>query len=173
MRTCYVLQSESSPDLRGFTDTPEGSRLPPEDGPWTLVRTIQPEEPWNIDVARSVVSAGLLENGFYLSGPVNRPASSKPKPIIESDRVEGTAVFGSNGSQIGTIQRLLIEKVSGRVLSVDVTFGGFLGVGVHHRTIPWDKLIYDTHLVGYRTDITEEQVRSAPAFDPQVGRPAS
>ena len=173
MVTCYVFKSQSSPDLRGFLDTPEGDRLPPEDGPWTLVRTISHEEPWNVDVSRPVVLAGILANGFYLSGPVNRPASSKPKPIIESDRVEGTAVFGSNGSQIGTIQRLLIEKVSGRVLSVDVTFGGFLGVGVHHRTIPWDKLTYDTHLAGYRTDITEEQVRSAPAFDPQAGRPAS
>jgi hypothetical protein len=28
--------------------------------------------------------------------------------------------------------------VSGRVLYVDVTFGGFLGIGVHHRTIPWE-----------------------------------
>jgi hypothetical protein len=166
MRTCYVLQSQSSPDLRGFTDTPEGNRLPAEEGPWTLVRTIQPEEPWDIDIHRSIVLAGLLENGFYLSGPWNRPASSKPKPIIASDRVEGTAVFDSNGSQIGTIKRLLIEKVSGRVLSVDVTFGGFLGVGVHHRTIPWDELTYDTHLAGYRTDITEEEVRNAPAFGP-------
>ena len=173
IRTCYVIQSQSSPDLRAFTDTPEGSRLPLEDGPWTLVRTISPEEPWDVGVSRPVVSVGIAENGFYLSGPVNRPASSKPKSIIESDRVEGTAVFDSNGSQIGTIKRLLIEKVSGRVLSVDVTFGGFLGVGVHHRTIPWNKLTYDTHLAGYRTDITEEEVRSAPAFDPQAGRPAS
>ena len=163
MRTCYVFQSQSSPDLRGFADTAEGNHLPAEEGPWTLVRTIRPEEPWDMDIHQAIVSAGILENGFYLSGPVNRPASSKP--IIESDRVEGTAVFDAKGTQIGTIQRLLIEKVSGRVLSVDVTFGGFLGLGVHHRTIPWNKLTYDTHLAGYRTDLTEEQVRNAPAFD--------
>ena len=57
MRTCYVFQSQSSPDLRGFTDTPEGNHLPAENGPWTLVRTIRPEEPWDMNIHRAIVSA--------------------------------------------------------------------------------------------------------------------
>jgi hypothetical protein len=73
-------------------------------------------------------------------------------------------VFDLQGHRIGTIKRLLIKKVSGRVVYVDVTFEGFLGVGVHHHTIPWEKLTYDKQLEGYHTDITEEQVRGAPAF---------
>jgi hypothetical protein len=84
--------------------------------------------------------------------------------VVESDRVEGTAVFNQLGRQIGAIKRLLIEKVSGKVLYVDVSFGGFLGIGVHHRTIPWDKLSYAKDLEGYRTDISEEQVQRAPVF---------
>ena len=59
---------------------------------------------------------------------------------------------------------LLIEKVSGRVVYVDVTFGGFLGIGVHHHTIPWEKLAYDREFGGYRTNITAEQLGDAPAF---------
>jgi len=168
VRTYYVFQAANSPNLRGFTDEPAGDMLPSEEGPWTLVRTIAPGEDWDLDVSRAVVAAGILENVFFLWGPVSRPAS--PKPIIESDRVEGTAVFDPYGTQIGIIKRLLIEKGSGRVLYVDVTFGGFLGIGVHHHTIPWEKLAYDTELEGYRTDITEAQVRGAPTFygDEQV-----
>src|SRR5215218_9581265 len=162
MRTYYVFQAQDSPGLRGFTDTPLGEKLPAEDGQWTLVRQISPDKPWDVDLSRAVVAAGITENGFYLHGPINRPASSKP--VIESDRVEGTAVFDARGNQIGTIKRLLIEKVSGKVLYVDVTFGGFLGMGVHHHTIPWDKLSYDKELEGYRTDVTEAQVQEAPAF---------
>lgn len=168
MRTYYVFQSATAPNLRGFADEPRGEALPPENGPWTVVQEVGPDDEWTLDVSRAVVAAGILENGFYLWGPVSQPALAHP--IIESDRVEGTAVFDQQGSQIGTIKRLLIEKVGGRVLYVDVTFGGFLGIGVHHHTVPWDKLSYDRELEGYRTDITEAQVRAAPAFygDDQV-----
>ena len=162
MRTYYVFQAQNSPGLRGFTETPEVDKLPAEHGPWVLVRQIGPDEEWDLDISRAVVASAIIENGFYLLGPIDRPASAKP--IIESDRVEGTAVLDATGSRIGTIKRLLIEKVSGRVVYVDVTFGGFLGLGVHHHTVPWEKLTYDTRLHGYRTEITEEQVRGAPAF---------
>jgi len=162
MRTYYVFQSATAPDLRGFAEEPGGKLLPPENGPWTLIQEVGPDDEWTLDVSRAVVAAGILENGFYLWGPVSQPAL--PHPIIESDRVEGTAVFDQPGVQIGTIKRLLIEKVSGRVLYVDVTFGGFLGIGVHHQTVPWDKLSYDKEFEGYRTDITEAQVRGAPTF---------
>ena len=162
MRTYYVFQAENSPGLRGFTDTPEGDKLPADFGPWTLVRRVKPDEEWDLNISRAIVAAGILENGFYLHGPLGRAAA--PRPIIESDRVEGTAVLDSEGNPIGTIKRLLIEKVSGRVLYVDITFGGFLGLGTHHYTIPWEKLDYDTRLGGYRTDITAEQVKGAPAF---------
>jgi PRC-barrel domain len=162
MRTYYVFRAANSPDLRGITYDPAGERLPAQYGPWTLIQQIGPDEEWTQDVSRAVVAAGILDDGYYLWGPVDQPGSSKP--IIESDRVEGTAVFNRDNHQIGTIQRLLIEKVSGRVLYVDVAFGGFLGLGVHHLTIPWGMLTFDRELEGYHTDITEEQVRNAPAF---------
>jgi hypothetical protein len=30
--------------------------------------------------------------------------------------------------------------------------------------MPWSKLTYDTNVGGYRTDVTEDQLRGAPAF---------
>jgi hypothetical protein len=162
MKTYYIFQSQNSPDLRGVTDDASGQSLPSEDAPWVLYNQIAPDARWDLGISRAVVAMAIKENGFYLWGP--RPQRTTPKPIIESDRVEGTAVFDRSGAQIGTIKRLLIEKVSGRVLYVDVTFGGFLGIGVHHHTIPWEKLTYDRELGGYQTDVTAEQVRGAPTF---------
>jgi len=161
MRTYYIFRAATSPDLSGFTYDPKGETLPPEYGPWTLVQKVGPDQEWTQDVSRAVVATGILESGYYLWGPIDLDSA---KPIIESDRVEGTAVFDRNNHQIGTIQRLLIEKVSGRVIYVDVTFGGFMGIGVHHLTIPWEMLTYDRQLEGYHTDITESQVRDAPSF---------
>jgi hypothetical protein len=86
------------------------------------------------------------------------------KPLIESDRVEGTTVYDPQGKNIGSIKRLMIEKISGRVAYAVMSFGGFLGMGEEEHSIPWSKLTYDTSLGGYRTDITEDQLRGAPAF---------
>jgi hypothetical protein len=86
------------------------------------------------------------------------------KPLIESDRVEGTTVYDPQGNNIGSIKRLMIEKISGRVAYAVMSFGGFLGIGAEEHSIPWNKLTYDTSLGGYRTDITEQQLRGAPDF---------
>jgi sporulation protein YlmC with PRC-barrel domain len=86
------------------------------------------------------------------------------KPLIESDRVEGTNVYDPDGNKVGSIKRLMIEKLTGKVSYAVMTFGGFLGLGEKEHTVPWDKLDYDTGLEGYRTDITEEQLQGAPSF---------
>ena len=86
------------------------------------------------------------------------------KPLIESDRVEGTTVYDRNGNNIGSVRRLMIDKLSGRVAYVVVAFNTFLGLGGDEYTLPWAKLTYDPRLEGFRTDISEQQVRDAPDF---------
>jgi hypothetical protein len=86
------------------------------------------------------------------------------KPLIESDRVEGTTVYDPQGNDVGSIKRLMIEKISGRVAYAVMSFGGFLGMGEEEHAVPWSKLTYDPNLGGYRTDITEQQLRGAPTF---------
>jgi hypothetical protein len=86
------------------------------------------------------------------------------KPLIESDRVEGTTVYDPQGNNIGSIKRLMIEKLGGRVAYAVMLFGGFLGMGAEEHAVPWQKLTYDTSLGGYRTDVTEQQLRGAPSF---------
>jgi hypothetical protein len=92
------------------------------------------------------------------------PGHMSGKPLIESDRVEGTYVYDPAGNNIGSIKRLMIDKLSGRVAYAVLSFGGFLGIGDEEHAIPWNKLDYDTSLGGYRTDITEQQLSAAPSF---------
>jgi PRC-barrel domain protein len=95
----------------------------------------------------------------------NDTSSSRPAhPLIGSDHIEGTAVYDANGKRIGTIKRLVIEKVGGHVVYAVTAFGGFLGVGADIHTIPWEQLHYDTAVGGYRTNITESQLQNAPEF---------
>ena len=84
--------------------------------------------------------------------------------LIASDKVEGTKVYGSDNKHIGSIERVIIEKRSGRVAYAVLGFGGFLGLGEDHYPLPWAKLTYDENLGGYRTDVTREQVERAPKY---------
>ena len=91
-------------------------------------------------------------------------SSAPSHPLVESDRVEGTAVYDANGKRVGSIKRLVIEKLSGHVAYAVTSFRGFLGIGSKLHTIPWEQLHYDTMLGGYKTSISEEQLRKAPEF---------
>lgn len=95
-------------------------------------------------------------------------ASSVPHPnhqFISSEDVEGTAVYGAEDKHIGTIDHLMIDKISGRAIYAVISFGGFLGLGHSHCPVPWNALKYDTNLEGYRTGITEAQLKDAPEFN--------
>jgi sporulation protein YlmC with PRC-barrel domain len=83
---------------------------------------------------------------------------------ISSEDIHGTEVYGADGKNIGEIDHLIIDKVSGRVAYAVMSFGGFVGLGHSHYPIPWGALTYDTPLGGFRTSITEQQLKDAPEF---------
>jgi PRC-barrel domain len=84
--------------------------------------------------------------------------------LIGSDKVEGTAVYGADTQKIGSIERVMIDKISGKVSYAVLSFGGFLGIGDEHYPLPWQSLKYDTNLGGYVTGVTENQLRGAPKY---------
>ncbi|MBI4367139.1 MAG: PRC-barrel domain-containing protein [Deltaproteobacteria bacterium] len=88
----------------------------------------------------------------------------KPHPLIASDRVEGTAVRRSDGSKVGTIQRLMIDKVDGKIAYAVLSFGSFMGIGAKHIPVPWDRLKFSPALDAYEIDVTDEELSRAPSY---------
>jgi hypothetical protein len=66
----------------------------------------------------------------------SQPSTSQSHSLIASDRVEGTPVRRTGGEKIGTIERLMIDKLTGNVAYAVLSFGGFLGMGQKHAPIP-------------------------------------
>ena len=66
--------------------------------------------------------------------------------------------------RVGEVKRLIIEKVSGQVAFVIIAFEGFFGLGAENHALAWDKLHYDQDLGGYRTEVTEDELKAAPDF---------
>jgi hypothetical protein len=89
---------------------------------------------------------------------------TKPHQLIASDRVEGTAVRRPNGDKLGHIERLMIDKISGKVSYAVLSFGGFLGMGATLLPLPWARLTYNTRFEAYQLDIDDDELRRAPSF---------
>jgi hypothetical protein len=92
-------------------------------------------------------------------------ATARPDfDLVSSQDVEGTTVLTKTGDEIGEIDHLMIDKVSGRVRYAVLAFGGFLGLGHSHYPLPWSSLSYDRAREAYIADITEQQLQNAPDF---------
>ena len=90
--------------------------------------------------------------------------SRETTTLIGSDKVEGTAVYGADQQHIGSIERVMIDKLSGKVAYAVISFGGFLGIGSEYHPVPWPTLKYDTNLGGYLVNLTRDQLERAPRY---------
>jgi hypothetical protein len=84
--------------------------------------------------------------------------------LIGSDKVEGTPVYRSNGEKAGRIERIMVDKISGKVAYAVMSFGGFMGIGEDYYPLPWSVLTYNPRLDGYEVNLTEQQLKGAPRY---------
>jgi PRC-barrel domain len=115
--------------------------------------TLEPADGWYVDMLHQPTKEVMMTD-----------VMNKPHQLIASDRVEGTAVRRSNGDKIGHIERLMIDKVTGKVSYAILSFGGFLGMGTSLLPLPWARLSYNTKFEAYQLDIDDDELRRAPSF---------
>jgi sporulation protein YlmC with PRC-barrel domain len=87
---------------------------------------------------------------------------------IAASRVIGTSVYNTAGDKIGTIEDVMLDKLSNGIMFAVIGFGGFLGMGEKYHAIPWSALDYDENRGGYVVPFTEEQLKAAPAYSINV-----
>ena len=90
--------------------------------------------------------------------------------VISSDHVEGTKVYNTRGDKLGSIDDLMIDKVSGQVRYAVLEFGGFLGMGTERYPLPWNMLKYDTAKEGYNVPLNKNHQENATRY-PSEQRP--
>ncbi|MDI4656171.1 PRC-barrel domain-containing protein [Xanthobacter autotrophicus] len=92
------------------------------------------------------------------------PNIKETPSLVASDMVVGTAVYDPQDEKIGSVERLILEKTSGRVSYAVLSFGGFLGIGEDYYPVPWQMLTYDESVGGFRVNISREQIENAPKY---------
>jgi|SRR5690348_17529794 len=86
-------------------------------------------------------------------------------PLIATDRIEGTAVCRLDGTQLGTIERLMINKISGQVAYAVIKCAENSAVRKIRFPIRWDGLHFDRRRGAYLVDLTDAEIRRMPAGD--------
>jgi sporulation protein YlmC with PRC-barrel domain len=84
--------------------------------------------------------------------------------LIAADQVQGTTIYNPNGDNLGSVEDVMIDKVSGKIAYAVVGFGGFLGIGNRHYPLPWEKLSYDPAMGGYVVDLDRSVLEGAPSY---------
>jgi len=92
------------------------------------------------------------------------PAVEQTFDLISSDMVDGTTIYDTKGSSMGSVRNMMIDKRSGQVSYVVASIGGFLGIGAELHPLPWRALAYDTSLGGYRIGVSREKLEKAPHY---------
>lgn len=85
--------------------------------------------------------------------------------IVRSDDVIGVAVENPEGENLGKIEELLINKESGQVEWIVLSFGGFLGMGDKWFPMPWRMFSYNTNREKFVINVDKEKLKNSPGFD--------
>ena len=84
--------------------------------------------------------------------------------LIAAEKVRGTSVYNLAGDKLGSVEDIMIDKVSGRAIYAVMSFGGFLGMGEEHYPLPWATLKYDVQKGGYMVNLDKKQLEGAPSY---------
>ena len=91
--------------------------------------------------------------------------SSGHTTAILASKVKGTTVYNDAGDKIGTVEDVVLDKTSNRIMFAALGFGGVLGIGEKYYPIPWSLLDYSEAKGGYVVPLSKERIQNAPAYD--------
>jgi sporulation protein YlmC with PRC-barrel domain len=92
------------------------------------------------------------------------PTPSGHTRAILASKVQGTAVYNSEGDKIGHVEDVVLDKMSNNIEFAVLGFGGFLGIGEKFHPVPWSLLDYSPDKGGYVVPMSTDMLKQAPAY---------
>jgi sporulation protein YlmC with PRC-barrel domain len=86
--------------------------------------------------------------------------------LIPVEKVTGTDVYNMDGEHLGTVDDIMMDKISGKAIYAVMSFGGFLGIGEKQHPLPWSVLTYDKEKEGFVVNLDKRKLENAPTMDP-------
>jgi len=86
--------------------------------------------------------------------------------IVAVERINASAVYSRAGDVLGTVNRLLIDKVSGKIAYAVIAIAATGCNGDRHQALPWSVLTYDPLMGGYLVNLDRKVLENGPIFGP-------
>lgn len=99
---------------------------------------------------------------------VEKPAVHNPtniRPVLAASTITGDHVRNTAGEDLGRIEEVMLDILTGRIAYAVLSFGGFLGIGDKLFAVPWKALQIDTAEHEFILDIPRQTLETAPGFD--------
>jgi hypothetical protein len=115
-----------------------------------------------IGVAFAVMLLGV--NGASAAGA--KKTDGFPGLLLGSE-IKGTHVKNLQNQDLGEIEEVLVDPVSGRVRFVVLEVGGFLGIGATKVAVPWGafQIATEGDKPKYVLDATKDRLEKAPKVE--------
>ncbi|MFN8769681.1 MAG: PRC-barrel domain-containing protein [Neisseriaceae bacterium] len=85
--------------------------------------------------------------------------------VVRTADVIGKSVVDKDKENIGKIEEIVLDKVSGQTRYAVLSFGGFMGMGSDYYAIPWKTLSYSPEEDAFTVNIDKDKLKSASGFD--------
>lgn len=85
--------------------------------------------------------------------------------IVSAENVIGVDVKNTQNEDLGEVHALMLDKLTGKVAYVVLSYGGFLGMGDKLFALPWSIFSYDDREDCFKIPLNKEQLKNSPGFD--------
>ena len=85
--------------------------------------------------------------------------------VVKSNEVIGVSVKNADKENLGKIEEIVLDKVSGQVHYVVLSFGGLLGFGDKYFAFPWKSISYSPADRCFILGMNKAKLKKEQGFD--------
>lgn len=85
--------------------------------------------------------------------------------VVNAKDIVGVDVKNQEKDDLGQIEAVILDKQTGRVAYLVLSFGGFLGMGEKLFALPWNAITHDPNEDYFILNRSKESLKNAPGFN--------
>ncbi len=85
--------------------------------------------------------------------------------VVRSGEVIGKKVKSPSMENIGEVKEIVLDKLSGQVRYVVISFGGFMSFGEEYFAFPWKSISYNNDEDAFILNIETSKLKKEHGFD--------